>query len=47
MRKTSDVADTAVVLGASDRGDSIGPSDPEDIERLLAANGVWLSMLPF
>lgn len=43
--KTSDVVDAAVVLGASERGDAIVTSDPEDIERLIAANGVRLSVL--
>jgi hypothetical protein len=43
--KTSDVVDAAVVLGASDRGDAIVTSDPEDVQRLLAATGIKLSVL--
>jgi hypothetical protein len=43
--KTSDVVDAAVVLGASDRGDAIVTSDPEDVQRLLAAAGIKLSLL--
>jgi hypothetical protein len=39
--------DAAAFLGASDRRDSTVTCHSEDIERLLAANGVWLSMLPF
>jgi hypothetical protein len=43
--RTSDVVDAAVVLGAADRGDRIVTSDPEDIERLVAACGIKLSVL--
>jgi hypothetical protein len=43
--KTSDVIDAAVVLGASDRGDAIVTSDPDDVQRLLAATGIRLSVL--
>ena len=43
--RTSDVVDAAVVLGAADRGDRIVTSDPEDIERLIAATGIKLSLL--
>jgi predicted nucleic acid-binding protein len=43
--KTSDVIDAAVVLGASDRGDAIVTSDPDDVQRLLAATGIKLSVL--
>ena len=37
--RTSDVVDAVVVLGALARGDRIVTSDPEDIQRLLAAAG--------
>jgi hypothetical protein len=43
--KTSDVVAAAVVLGVSDRGDAIVTSDPEDVQRLLAAAGIKLSVL--
>lgn len=43
--RTSNVVDAAVVLGAADRGDRIVTSDPEDIERLIAATGIKLSLL--
>ena len=43
--RTSDVVDAAVVLGAAYRGDRIVTSDPEDIERLIAATGIKLSLL--
>ena len=43
--RTSDVVDAAVVLGAAARGDRIVTSDPEDIDRLIAANGGNVSVL--
>jgi hypothetical protein len=43
--RTADVVDAAVVLGAAARGDRIVTSDPEDVERLVAASGVRLSLL--
>jgi hypothetical protein len=43
--RTTDVVDATVVLGAAARGDRIVTSDPEDIERLIAATGIKLSVL--
>ena len=43
--RTSDVVDAAVVLGAAARGDRIVTSDPEDIDRLIAANGGNVTVL--
>jgi hypothetical protein len=37
--RTADVIDAVVVLSATTRGDAIVTSDPEDIERLVAAAG--------
>jgi hypothetical protein len=43
--RTTDIVDASVVLGAVDRADAIVTSDPEDIERLLAALGHRLPII--
>jgi len=42
---TSDVIEAMVVLGAVGRRDAIVTSDPEDIERLLAAAGAKVPLI--
>lgn len=44
-RKSSDVVDAAVVVGAVRRGDAIATSDPDDITGLLSAAGANLPVL--
>jgi hypothetical protein len=44
-RRSSDVVDAAVVVGAVRRGDAIATSDPDDIRRLLSSAGVDLPVL--
>jgi hypothetical protein len=44
---TADVIDAEVVLGAIRRGDEVWGSDPRDVERIAAAVGRVLQVLPF
>jgi predicted nucleic acid-binding protein len=44
-RRRPDVVDAAVVIGAGLRGDAIVTSDADDINRLVAENGVQLPII--
>ena len=44
-RRRPDVVDAAGVVGAGLRGDAIVTSDPDDINRLVAENGVHLPVV--